>query len=88
MKAHALLFGPGEEKQEVEIKYDYTPTGWFDNIRYEVKQVSILSPLTISPSDVYTDLQFAIASDLKVDVWRVRIDCNYEDEVTNRMLFI
>lgn len=89
MRHYAILFGSGDERQRVQITYDYIQSNvLYSEKRYEVTRLSVLTPLWLTPSDMYTDLQLAISRQLGVHEGQVRIDCEIEEEVNKAMLFV
>ena len=86
MKTTALLFGQGDEEQTVRIEYFHEQAS-YPNI-VEVYEVSILTPLSITPSDLYEDVGLAISKDLLREQGQVFIRCEIQEAVEKEMLFI
>lgn len=88
-KTHAILYGSEEEAQVVQFEYAFERcSGYFQPTEFEICEVMILTPLTITPSDVKQDITTAIAEDLGIWEGRVSIRCEVEERVELEMMFV
>lgn len=89
MKSYITLYGSGDEEQEVEIEFHFLRCGyWFAPESFEIIDLVILTPLEITPSDLYSDLQLGISTALWIGVDKVRIECEVQEAVEMEMIFI
>lgn len=89
MKATVTIFGSLDDQQEVDISYERTPVGgWFEPKKYEITELTILTPLVIDPSDLWEDLQRGIGNFEGVPEEMICIDCQIEEKQEQEMMFI
>jgi hypothetical protein len=79
----ADVYSTPENFQTVPFEYEsirVSDKEWFSNEpdTYEVNCIKLKMPLYIEPSDLEEDLKVAIAEDLGVDPYYVKIDCIVE----------
>jgi len=79
MKASATIFGPDDREQEIWFEYEVTEKS--KGVLVEI--LSILTPMLFRPTDLYNDLQTALAKILNEEIWNVEVKIEEEE-----MMFI
>lgn len=82
----AKIYGSPEEFQTVLLEYEFIVHSKMFEPKastVEVNFVKLLQRLRLTPSDLYTDIQHAIATDLSCPEWIVKIDCEITEAFSN-----
>jgi hypothetical protein len=83
MKATALIFGTPAQEQTIKFEFEFIPVRkWFgERSTFFVNYIKIKDSLNFRPSDLKTDLEYAIAQALGEDETDIRIECEIEHRV-------
>lgn len=76
----AVIFGSGDDQQEVRISYVFEKkVHFFSPTEIVILEIVIEDPLYLIPSGIYEDIRHSIALDLNVPEWRITIECIVEE---------
>lgn len=78
-----ILFGEGDTEQEVRVEYDLeSHFSFFSGTEYLLTRVKVLDTVVIEPNDLSVDVRDQIAFQECLPIWRVRMECTPEVNIT------